>query len=256
VKSFFFDGVPKPNELIKTDSLESQTKKDTANQVLLADRSKLVKKGSHHKPFLERNCLVCHNKNNFGLIVNDLHELCSNCHSDFKNNFNVMHGPVSSGYCTSCHSPHKSQYQKLLLVESENLCFQCHVEEEVQSSKFHKRNKEQKCMDCHNPHGGSERFFLNEGSCTNCHENIIGSNTVIHGPVSSGLCTVCHEPHGSASTRSKINTGNTLCFDCHDRNYLLKTKTHDLTQNDRCISCHNPHSSNKQFMLYNTISTE
>ena len=110
--SYVFDGVPNPEikENLENDLIDSFTlivAKDTANIKPLVNK---------HLPYATNECYVCHNKNAMGSYIKPQPALCYQCHDDYSENYNSIHGPVGAGYCTSCHSPHKTKSEKLLFM--------------------------------------------------------------------------------------------------------------------------------------------
>ncbi len=148
VLSFFFDGVPNPEE-VKAAELREKEKKNTA-----AAKAYL---GSAHPPYATKKCNSCHNPST-NVLLAPVQELCYRCHK-FESENKWVHGPVASGGCTVCHDPHSSRYPHLLVSESENFCFYCHDENVIRGIEAHK-GIEAKCTDCHDPHMSVGRYLL------------------------------------------------------------------------------------------------
>jgi predicted CXXCH cytochrome family protein len=149
VLSFFFDGVPNPEE-IKAAELREKAKREAAE-------GKAGTLGSQHAPYAEKKCNSCHERST-NVLVAPKEELCYRCHK-FKTENKWVHGPVVSGGCTVCHDPHSSRYRFLLVSESESFCFYCHDEKVIKEIEAHK-GIDAKCTDCHNPHMSVNRYLL------------------------------------------------------------------------------------------------
>jgi len=246
--SFFFDGVPNPDEANRsdgTDSLENTT----------ADSLKLITQVSIldfviHKPYLQKECATCHNQGQMGSLTQSQPKLCYQCHADFGEQYSFEHGPTAGGYCIECHNPHRAKEKKLLVQPKENLCFRCHNATLVSESLFHNFSEESDCIVCHNPHGGDNQSLLQKGACYQCHENFTENFVVVHGPVAAGMCSICHTTHREGSESLLRSSNQELCLFCHDTERLLRNEKHPQTEDTFCTECHNPHASGRRVITY------
>jgi len=91
-------------------------------------------KGRLHAPYANNECVLCHDPHGSSqksLLLDNVKELCSQCHSvKSYNEFNhpVQNHPMESKkiYCTSCHSAHGSPFPSFLKFSSELICKKCH----------------------------------------------------------------------------------------------------------------------------------
>jgi predicted CXXCH cytochrome family protein len=157
--SFFFDGVPKPENKITTHKLDSISRTDSTSlaQNLIPTQKPLM---NYHPPYQEKECASCHDKSAMGKFTSPQPELCYQCHDDFKNAYKVLHGPVAGGQCTACHNPHQSEKENLLSRTGQSLCLYCHDSDQIMASETHKGIQDANCTDCHNPHGGENKNNL------------------------------------------------------------------------------------------------
>lgn len=151
VLSFFFDGVPKPDtsETVQPDRL-SVSQQSFSEDTLIQPIASLY---TYHKPYQEKKCTSCHDKNAVGILISKEPELCYGCHEDFNKKFSTLHGPVDVGFCSSCHKAHLSKNAGLLVEPGNNLCFPCHIASEVERPKAHIDIDDALCISCHDPHG-------------------------------------------------------------------------------------------------------
>ena len=155
--SFFFDGVPSSKQ-----TQENNNNKN--NKTLAANTANIAKKAPEqyfHKPYLERKCESCHTPDRH--LLKPLPDLCYQCHTDFRETYKYVHGPVVSGNCTKCHNQHAAKYPKLLIRDGQQLCLYCHKSSLVFDNKYHKKIEDASCTLCHNPHGGKTRFMIRDG---------------------------------------------------------------------------------------------
>ena len=158
VLNYVFDGVPDKNKIDSTAIV----------LVAVADTSKIAKIAViaavpiySHDPYKEKDCSKCHDASAPGKMPFAQDQLCYSCHTDFKTEYKVVHGPVAGGFCTSCHAPHFSENKKLLTRINQDLCLNCHSKDLVIQNEVHADIGSSNCTECHNPHGGSDRFILN-----------------------------------------------------------------------------------------------
>jgi len=152
VLSFFFDGVPNPEEV-----KAAEVKKEAAEGRKEAG-GRTAATGYKHGPYAARLCDGCHMTGSSNRLAAPLEELCLRCH-DFGPNKKWAHSPFESRDCTVCHDPHESKYKFLLVSDPAILCFNCHDEKAVMESEAHKGNDMQ-CTSCHDPHMSDEKYML------------------------------------------------------------------------------------------------
>lgn len=159
ILSFFFDGVPNPQDTTKIESLANTADTLKKNSPLTVSR---VRKPIYnlHSPYQDRSCSDCHNTEGSNRLVVKEPDLCYECHDDFNDEFDFLHGPVASGYCTACHNPHMSKNEKLLNYSKRDLCIFCHEQKQVFLNDVHEGIELSECLDCHNPHGGEDKYIL------------------------------------------------------------------------------------------------
>ncbi|MBW7989984.1 MAG: hypothetical protein FVQ84_08220 [Planctomycetes bacterium] len=160
VLSYFFDGVPLPEEMYS----------DPNSPYYLNERFKTVR--YVHEPRKKRECESCHGARNKGKRVPSLGEtklvfpvpkLCYQCHEEFIDlvNEKVVHGPFGLGECLYCHGHHDAPYPKLLKRPIPELCFRCHTTETIVDVK-HLGPSYRKCTQCHFPHAGPKEYLLQD----------------------------------------------------------------------------------------------
>lgn len=244
--SFFFDGVPNPDEV-------SQLAVDPT--VAFADSTSKMEKPNIpelfvHQPYREKQCTFCHNQDRMGELNEPVPGLCYQCHSILETRYNFGHGPAAGGYCMECHNPHRSMEKSLLVQQEEDLCLRCHNAIKISENPFHIISKEAGCAICHNPHGGDNQSLLKRGSCYQCHENFVENYIFVHGPVAAEMCSSCHTPHRGGSENLLIKSNQELCFYCHDAERLFKNENHPQIEDTFCADCHNPHASGLKNITY------
>jgi len=152
VLSFFFDGVPNPEEI-----KAAQMKKQAAEELKRSGLSG-PKTSYKHGPYAARMCDSCHKTEQSNLMSSSLKDICSKCHQ-FGTNKKYVHGPFAVGDCLMCHDPHDSKYEFLLIAAPEKLCFNCHDEKAITESDLHS-GTDMKCISCHDPHMSDEEYML------------------------------------------------------------------------------------------------
>jgi predicted CXXCH cytochrome family protein len=245
VLSFFFDGVPEPISEHLTISLDSISNNDGVNATAALRDEKPTQ--YIHEPY--QDCESCHTPSSMGSLRKKQPMLCYDCHDNFNESYNKLHGPVQGGYCTSCHNPHKSKIQNLLVEKGAKLCYQCHESSVIGQSNMHADIGETNCINCHNPHGGVNKNYMVAGSCLNCHDNFNKKYTHVHGPVAGGFCSTCHSSHVSGTDNLLLRTGQDLCTYCHDKSLVLKNENHEGLEDMSCMECHNPHGGEDRFIF-------
>ena len=229
----------------------------------------LQKPVSAHSPYQDGDCSVCHqrkDRNDPGMIIKPVNELCLDCHDDFAR---VMarkssHVPAKLN-CVSCHNPHNARQPHLLVEESETLCLSCHtaISNLVTNAKVKHDalGVDHKCANCHNPHAANVEHLLIRlpfDLCVGCHgkdgvkdhdgkvltnmKQLLADNPHQHGPVADKDCSACHTPHGGDNFRLLTKEYPAqfyspydpklyaLCFDCHEESLVKDPKTTTLTK--------------------------
>ncbi|WP_201327135.1 cytochrome c3 family protein [Thermotomaculum hydrothermale] len=160
----FFDGVPEyqttseSNKVSGSNKNEKGSPEERRNVAAINRKKNANATVSIHKPFGERKCEKCHDRNKKSFLVVPKNELCFQCHKKERFFQKFVHGPVAPGTCLSCHYPHKSPNPYLLRYTDEKLCFQCHEPDEIRKIKDHKNRAG--CLKCHDPHTQNNKFFL------------------------------------------------------------------------------------------------
>lgn len=248
ILSYFFDGVPDPNQ--KTENTIS-TSTDTL-AIALANKNAepefLV-----HAPYAENKCESCHEKGFSNSLILPIPELCFSCHEDFNDEYKTLHGPVATGYCTACHNPHMSKSENLLERTNQELCLHCHQSEQIFKGKMHLKIENKNCTDCHGAHGGENKAMLIAGTCYNCHENLNEKYPFLHGPVASGNCNACHSTHDSKSKNLLVTATQDLCYSCHNSEQVLKNPVHKKIKKNNCFECHNAHGGADRSILIQSL---
>jgi len=148
--SFFFDGVPAPQE---------RTNASTPPPVV-ADARRLAAPMRHpvHRDLEETQCRICHDiTRGFEPATEVSMVSCDRCHAEQRLTEGWNHGPVNLGQCLPCHtSGHDSGNPHLLSQPVEELCFYCHDQQEAEENPFHGISAWLRdaadCFICHNPH--------------------------------------------------------------------------------------------------------
>jgi predicted CXXCH cytochrome family protein len=153
VLSFFFDGVPTPEEeaaaLANAGNGKKRLQKDTG-----------LKKGEYkdHGPYAARECGACHVKSSNQLVM-PIDQLCFKCHTlDISKKY--VHGPLAAGGCRVCHLPHGSAYAFLLVSEPKDFCLYCHDKAGILRREVHQGAEEVQCTTCHDAHSSNIEYLL------------------------------------------------------------------------------------------------
>jgi len=159
VLNIFFDGVT------TSDSTAENTNQSIPADSLNKTQSSPINKPKKpviffHVPYEEKMCDNCHDSKYSNKKVMELPELCYQCHTDFRTEYDNLHYPIDSGECNVCHHPHQAMYSKLLLKPIGELCEECHDVNEIISGDLHEGIMKDECMDCHNPHGSNDSALM------------------------------------------------------------------------------------------------
>ena len=150
ILSFFFDGVPNRNALPISASAGGSPAIMRQSATYTA-----------HKPYLEQRCVECHGQGFDMQSVSS--DVCMQCHQGVREQFRVMHGPVTFGACLWCHVPHESAYPALLKGEPRVVCTQCHDSSVLRTDQISEHGESAvSCLKCHYGHGHSARYMLRE----------------------------------------------------------------------------------------------
>jgi predicted CXXCH cytochrome family protein len=147
VLSFFFDGVPAPEDQAARAARAGAARRDANNE---------NERSSQHGPYAAKMCAACHDTNTNALLLpKDM--LCLNCH-DLQLG-RRQHGPVAAGGCLVCHDPHRSSNRYLLVSPAKVFCLYCHDPKDVYERDAH-QGMTASCTECHNPHGSDNEYLL------------------------------------------------------------------------------------------------
>lgn len=149
-RSFFFDGVPDPQnkkQAVPSDRSGHEPARSTTKTSY-----------SEHGPFASRHCEGCHNRDLTNNLVVPKEQLCFQCH-EFQMNKKYIHGPLASGGCLACHDPHNSKYRFLLKSETGSFCLDCHDEKAIAANEAHK-GVGSNCTTCHDAHMSDKKYLL------------------------------------------------------------------------------------------------
>jgi len=148
VLTFFFDGVPPPEEARGEAGKRNQ--KEGAPAAAAA-------RYMEHGPYAAKQCESCHVKASNRLVL-PIDELCFQCHTlDIRKKH--IHGPLASGGCKECHNPHGSRYPFLLVSEPKESCLRCHDANGIAKKEVHRRTEAQ-CTACHDAHSSDREYLL------------------------------------------------------------------------------------------------
>lgn len=157
IAKFFFDGVEEDSVNSISDTLLVDNTNGNSTAFL---NTGFIETIFYHEPYKDKQCDNCHQTRGSNQLTEPQPELCYNCHDDFSEQYDVLHGPVAGGYCTGCHNPHKSKIKKLLKSKGQQLCLNCHNKKDIMLNEIHFDIEDTSCIECHNPHGGDDRFLI------------------------------------------------------------------------------------------------
>jgi DmsE family decaheme c-type cytochrome len=123
-----------------------------------------------HMPVREgkMTCVTCHNPHGSSNVKqlragNYVNESCFTCHAEKRGPFLWDHAAGREA-CSSCHDPHGSTNDRMLVAKQPMLCQRCHIGTRHPSTIYDGTALANR----------SNRLV--ERSCTNCHQQIHGSN--------------------------------------------------------------------------------
>lgn len=150
------------------------------------------------------------------LLRNSEPQLCLDCHSETKHQFNLpFHHKVLEGAmkCTDCHNPHGGfeLKQTRLATGADAACIKCHADKQGPFVYEHAPVKTEGCIACHTPHGSSNPRLLITSRvaqlCLTCHSTAHGVGAEEPAGPQHNLnaqyasCTNCHvKIHGSRTS--------------------------------------------------------
>jgi predicted CXXCH cytochrome family protein len=158
VLSFFFDGVPTPQERAAAAAGGVVVGQGASGEPLVLFT---------HEPFATENCAACHVGGvstlyqPVGITVSAT--VCLKCHEQATRSYPVMHGPVAAVECLWCHAPHQADNKELLRLSSPEVCLQCHTRELLSPNPPEHMVPQSMCLDCHVGHGSEQRGLLRAG---------------------------------------------------------------------------------------------
>ncbi len=132
-------------------------------------RADLLKASSHPIKEGEMACSGCHASHGSPtpamLKGQTLNNTCTQCHAEKRGPFLWEHAPVAED-CSLCHNAHGSNHPSLLTRRAPQLCQQCHAQAGHPSVAYGAGQLP----------SGTPSAFLLAGACTNCHNQVHGSN--------------------------------------------------------------------------------
>ncbi len=257
--SFFFDGVPIPQELAGEfpelvvgpggelmDPTDPRMQQFLAEDVVLPRPDQIVQEDQElflHEPYDKRLCMECH-KAQASFEAPITADTCGQCHQSYYNPppDEWVHGPVGLGRCGMCHEPHESEHEGLLTDSVPELCFSCHDGPRVLSKPYHQEAKTRPCTDCHDPHSAGNRSLIVDSNTYLRRKETMPLLQSAHNDWEKDACAKCHEME-----RSNIIIPNVdeMCVSCHDeiREPQGDMELHDPVVEGQCTSCHAAHDS-------------
>lgn len=249
VLSFFFDGVPVPESMLKDmPELAGDAAKRKAEEA--AEKQAAT---YYHRPYIDRRCDGCHQRDHGFKPSTDPTETCKTCHPSYfqYEPSDWVHGPVALKECAMCHQPHKSEHPGLLTAEQTDVCLNCH-QPELLSEDYHltAREGQDRCGRCHDPHLAGNRMLLVD-SRTYANRRVGAFEPVSrHKPFVDKQCGSCHVVEEQNRVKDDIDA---TCRSCHqqiiDAAALPGSGVHQAVADGKCIHCHNPHQSPRRNLL-------
>jgi predicted CXXCH cytochrome family protein len=266
ILSFFFDGVPTPEERAAAKAAAEAAQAEKEGRTVAG-------RGSRHQPVVQRRCGVCHGlserdaelRSYSGIDWSNIERawrVCRSCHADdravgrdaliFRKDV-WLHGPVGLGLCRSCHTGHRSEFPALLRHETqEETCRGCHEALGERTGSMAALD----CVACHDPHSAAKAsdLFLRGGaaeSCAQCHLLDRERLPWIHGPVAVGTCATCHSAHGGEGTVNHVRRPiRPVCLSCHEAADLSQVAHPPEAAAEECDACHVSHAAHSAKDLF------
>ena len=254
--NIFFDGVPDP----------TTHGQKTSGSELAATNAAGAKSGPalppqppqtvffNHKPYVQNNCLACHQSQFSVVMRGSLKEVCFDCHKDLAPKIapKSSHQPFGDGDCASCHNAHYSTNKFLLVKTAKTLCADCHDPVVAEPKSIHQPYQDGDCLSCHSAHTSTNKFLVvRTGAtlCFDCHDDFLAKAKFKHDPAGNGECSSCHNPHASVNNALLVKEPQKLCFDCHEEKDIAAAKGHANMGQASCLDCHDPHVGSDQYFL-------
>jgi predicted CXXCH cytochrome family protein len=205
---------------------------------------------------------------------------CTTCHAAVTEN-KFAHYPANAGLCTTCHTVsdkhlngQKDPVQTKTTAEN---CYTCHNRKDSETNIHPALQDDNSCITCHNPHGGKQRFFIQDfekkdisiqGLCTQCHGPDVEMANKHGAVVNERSCLNCHNPHSSKNAKLLKLPTKDLCLSCHDKPIQatlsdsriipnIKEKVESSKKNmGSCTDCHSAHGSPFKRILIDNFSLE
>jgi predicted CXXCH cytochrome family protein len=246
VLSFFFDGVPNPNEPTPPAAAGPDAGLDEQGHPVAAPapgQPPPVPVVSEHSPYKNRECFACHQTESSLVATGQGAATCRKCHADYLNPppDQWVHGPAVLELCTRCHEPHKSQYASLLTKPARDLCLGCHTEPGLLDRPEHRATADKACSACHDPHMAGNRLLLVDAG-TAKRRHLEKRPALEHAPYKERKCTLCHVPEASNALVANLDK---VCLTCHEKVLaaVAGLPHHKALDQGKCVVCHSPHSS-------------
>jgi DmsE family decaheme c-type cytochrome len=154
----------------ETDAvLKTVSQPDVCGSCHITERMSHNKAYAHPLRYGQLGCTACHapHKGSSEMQLNreNVNLTCYTCHAEKRGPFVWEHAPVTED-CTICHAPHGSNQPAMLTQRAPLLCQSCHSQVGHPSIPQGSGGLP----------GGIPSAYLLNGSCTNCHSQIHGSN--------------------------------------------------------------------------------
>lgn len=251
VLSFFFDGVPPPEGWTGPTPGWYPPPEGT---VQIVDEPAEQKITYYHKPYIERQCFDCHDREGTYQAPQYTASLCRRCHESYTRveTDDWVHGPVNQGDCSLCHQAHKSDNPGLLTMAQPAMCFNCHDPGFIQSDPMHAQlPADVKCSDCHDPHAAGNRLMLADSRTYARRDAVRKVEISSHAEWQRTDCARCHRLDEGNRVVENVNA---VCLECHDPAKQASTfrSAHKPVLEGQCVTCHTPHKSTRPHLLHPT----
>ncbi|MCC6680321.1 MAG: hypothetical protein IT445_05400 [Phycisphaeraceae bacterium] len=248
VLSFFFDGVPRPGSVPGSgDSLLEQREQSLARAV--AEEAKPVT--WYHKPYIDRQCFDCHDREGTYQAPQSGALTCRRCHEGYFKiePYDWVHGPVNNGNCSLCHQAHKSPHEGLLTDAQPQLCFNCHDPGFIRTDPLHATlGDDPQCSDCHDPHAAGNRLLLADARTWQRRDAIRRVDVSEHPAWDKADCARCHDVDSGNQVRQQVDQ---VCLECHGplTQETRYATLHEPVAQGQCTTCHTPHRSTRPHLI-------